>query len=90
MKIRKEDRGKILHHINNINKCKLFINVMSFWNINNNQLILEGLIRAMLQLTERNQLMYFIIYIYRRFGFPLSYPQCMKVHSTFDVQMGLR
>jgi len=32
---------------NNINKCKLLINVMSSWNINNNQLILEGLIRAM-------------------------------------------
>jgi len=41
----------------NINKCKLFINVMSSWNINNNQLILEGLIRAMSQLTERKQLL---------------------------------
>jgi len=42
---------------NNINKYKLFINVMSSCNINNNQLILEGLIRAMPQLTEHNQLM---------------------------------
>jgi len=33
----------------------VFINVMSSWNINNNQLILEGLIGAMPQLTERNQ-----------------------------------
>jgi len=42
----------------NINKCKLFINVMSSWNINNNLRInlIEGLIRAMPQLTERNQL----------------------------------
>jgi len=31
---------------------------MSSWNINNNQLILEGLIRAMPQLTERNQYLY--------------------------------
>jgi len=30
---------------------------MNSWNVNNNQLILEGLIRAMPQLTERNQLM---------------------------------
>jgi len=48
---------KYLVTIININKCKLFINVMSSWNINNNQLILEGLIRAMPQLTERNHLM---------------------------------
>jgi len=54
---------------------------MSSWNINNNQLILEGLIRAMPQLTECNQLMYFIMYIYRRFDFPLSHPQYMEVHS---------
>jgi len=40
---------------NNINKCKLFMIVMSSWNTNNNQSILEGLIRP--QLTERNQLM---------------------------------
>jgi len=45
------------------------------------------------QLTERNQLMKFIIYIYIRFDFPLSHPQCMKVHScqhsmfTFDVHI---
>jgi len=42
---------------NNINKCKLFMIVMSFWNTNNNQPILEKLIKAMPQLTERNQLM---------------------------------
>jgi len=42
---------------NNINKCKLFMIVMSSWNTNNNQSTLEGLIRAMSQLTERNQLM---------------------------------
>jgi len=47
---------------------------------NNNQLILKGLIRAMPQLTERNQLMQFIMYIYIRFGFPLSHPQYMNVH----------
>jgi len=47
----------VSNFFNNINKCKLFINVMSSCNINNNQLILEGLIRAMPQLTERNQLM---------------------------------
>jgi len=47
----------VMRYFNNINKCKLFINVMSSWNINNNQLILEGLIRAMPPLTERNQLM---------------------------------
>jgi len=35
------------------------------------------------QLTERNQLMYFIIYIYRRFGFPLSHPQCMWKCTCF-------
>jgi len=46
--------SEMLKLFNNINKCKLFINVMSYWNINNNQLILEGLIRAMPQLTERN------------------------------------
>jgi len=44
-------------YINNINKCKLFMIVMSSWNTNNNQSILEELIRAMTQLTERNQLM---------------------------------
>jgi len=37
--------------------------VMSSRNTNNNQSILEGPIRAMPQLTERNQLMQFIIYI---------------------------
>jgi len=42
---------------NNINICKLFMIVMSSRNTNNNQSILEGLIRAMPQLTERNQLM---------------------------------
>jgi len=31
-----------------------YINVMSSWNINNNELILKRLIRAMSLLTERN------------------------------------
>jgi len=35
------------------------------------------------QLTERNQSMQFIIYIYRRIGFPLSHLQCMKVQCFF-------
>jgi len=43
-------------NVNNINKCKLFMIVMTSSNTNNNQSILEGLIRAMSQLTERNQL----------------------------------
>jgi len=41
--------------INDTNKCKLFINVMSSRNINNGQLILETLMRSIPQLTQRNQ-----------------------------------
>jgi len=54
---RKETEIRIIIFFNNINKCKLFMIVMSSWNTNNNQSTLEGLIRAMPQLTERNQLM---------------------------------
>jgi len=44
--------------------------------------ILEGLIRAMPQLTERQSInVIYYFYIYIRFDFPLSHPQCIKVYS---------
>jgi len=49
-------------NVNSINECKLF-NVMSSRNIKNGKLILEGLMRAMTQLTERNQLIKVIYYL---------------------------